>query len=533
MGKYSSNDVLLRRAASLCCVSFAYLALSGLALISRYWIQGSSDEETFLHTGIRRNARDVELVEGDVLNCTPRSVDNFLGNFMTLQDTQDGGVFIHILIACYLIGGLALICDHYFVVSLERICEDLQIESDVAGATFMAAGSSAAEFFTSIIGVFIAKSDVGIGTIVGSAVFNLLFIIGVCGIFAGVVVQLTWWPVFRDTLFYLFSVLALIIVIQDGVVEWFEAMILLVMCIIYFVILAFNRKLEHIAQKAVNGFRSCVKGSFDQDDNEVRTPLLQGKRRRSSDGVDAETSFPDVESRSTQSEAISESQETSPSSSSDKSLPNHHSPWIIPDSFFLRIFWVAMVPVKVLLFLTVPDCRRRTTWRKMYLVTFFMSVFWIAIFSYVLVWMVTIAGDALEIPDMVMGLTLLSAGTSVPDCLASLYVARDGLGDMAVSNSIASNVFNILMCLGLPWLLETAAVNVGETVTISSGALLYNSIILLVTVALLIAALFVNRWKLNVKLGIFCIFTYVVVIAVSCLFEMNIFGDLNLPACPR
>ncbi len=75
----------------------------------------------------------------------------------------------------------------------------------------MAAGSSAPELFTSIIGarvlnhskndrpqqtkvakwsrqvfdfsgVFIAKGDVGIGTIVGSAVFNILFVVGICGI---------------------------------------------------------------------------------------------------------------------------------------------------------------------------------------------------------------------------------------------------------------------------------------------------------------------------------------------------------------
>ena len=52
------------------------------------------------------------------------------------------------------------------------------ISEDVAGATFMAAGGSAPELFTSMIGVFIAFSDVGIGTIVGSAVFNILFVIG-------------------------------------------------------------------------------------------------------------------------------------------------------------------------------------------------------------------------------------------------------------------------------------------------------------------------------------------------------------------
>lgn len=35
------------------------------------------------------------------------------------------------------------------------------------------------------LGVFITKGDVGVGTIVGSAVFNILVIIGICGIFSG------------------------------------------------------------------------------------------------------------------------------------------------------------------------------------------------------------------------------------------------------------------------------------------------------------------------------------------------------------
>ena len=56
----------------------------------------------------------------------------------------------------------------------------LGVSPDVAGATFMAAGGSAPELFTSVIGVFIASSDVGIGTIVGSAVFNILFVIAFC-----------------------------------------------------------------------------------------------------------------------------------------------------------------------------------------------------------------------------------------------------------------------------------------------------------------------------------------------------------------
>ena len=73
----------------------------------------------------------------------------------------------------------------------------MSLKPDVAGATWMAAGGSAPELFTSFMGVFVAKSDVGIGTIVGSAVFNVLFVIALCA-FAAPGLALTWWPLCRD-----------------------------------------------------------------------------------------------------------------------------------------------------------------------------------------------------------------------------------------------------------------------------------------------------------------------------------------------
>ena len=54
-----------------------------------------------------------------------------------------------------------------------------------------------------------------------------------------------------------------------------------------------------------------------------------------------------------------------------------------------------------------------------------------------------------------MGLTLLAAGTSVPDLITSVLVAKEGKGDMAVSSSIGSNLFDVTVGLPLPWLLFT------------------------------------------------------------------------------
>ena len=75
-------------------------------------------------------------------------------------------------------------------------------------------------------------------------------------------------------------------------------------------------------------------------------------------------------------------------------------------------------------------------------------------------------GFTFGIPDTVMGLTFIAAGVSVPDALSGVAVVKEGYGDMAVSNAIGSNVFDILMCLGIPWFLQTAVIHPGSEVKV-------------------------------------------------------------------
>merc|ERR1712072_793615 len=98
---------------------------------------------------------------------------------------------------------------------------------------FMAAGGSAPELFTSFIGVFVAKSNVGFGTIVGSAVFNILFVIGMCAIFSKGDMVLTWWPLFRDSTIYLIDLLCLLACFEDGYIEIWEAIFLFALYFMY------------------------------------------------------------------------------------------------------------------------------------------------------------------------------------------------------------------------------------------------------------------------------------------------------------
>lgn len=87
----------------------------------------------------------------------------FPEDLFTLEERRNGAIILHIIGVMYMFVALAVVCDEFFVPSLDVIIEKLDITDDVAGATFMAAGGSAPELFTSVIGVFVSFDDVGIG----------------------------------------------------------------------------------------------------------------------------------------------------------------------------------------------------------------------------------------------------------------------------------------------------------------------------------------------------------------------------------
>ena len=108
-----------------------------------------------------------------------------------------------------------------------------------------------------------------------------------------------------------------------------------------------------------------------------------------------------------------------------------------------------------------------------------------------------------------------------------------GYGDMAVSNSIGSNVFDILIGLGLPWFIQTVIIETNDVVRINSAALTFSAISLLATVVFLLATVIINRWRLTKLVGVICLIVYVIFLVFACLYELNVFGELNPPPCPR
>lgn len=199
----------IEEAGALCCDDATYVVDRASCDVND---DGKENYRDFLveYSGIV-SAKDWRLLsKTEDHTCRCRYSVNPLNSVFTFDELQGGGVFLYLLGLAYMFLALAIVCDEFLVPALDCIIEATGVSNDVAGATFMAAGGSAPELFTSLVGTF-QQSSVGFGTIVGSAVFNVLFVIGMCALFSKETLQLTWWPLARDCSYYALSLLVLAI----------------------------------------------------------------------------------------------------------------------------------------------------------------------------------------------------------------------------------------------------------------------------------------------------------------------------------
>lgn len=280
-----------------------------------------------------------------------------------------------ICVAVYL---LAVLTDRYFIVSLDVISTRLKLSNDVAGATLMAMGSSAPELAIALIALVRpgGHADVGIGTIVGSALFNILVITGASAIARPL--HITWTVVTRDVLVYCGSVGLLLWAFLDNRIDMMEAIVFIGFYAVYVGGLIWWSK------KRAPGYSE--------------THNIEGEIVRSHRG--------------------------------DDTLWSNITIWVD------KIFFILMGNPKT-----------------QYMRAFLVSIALISAISWVLVESGISLANAVGVPPVIVALTILAPGTSVPDMISSIVVAKQGRGGMAVANAVGSNIFDILIGLGLPWLL--------------------------------------------------------------------------------
>ncbi|HRH16891.1 MAG TPA: calcium/sodium antiporter [Aquabacterium sp.] len=117
----------------------------------------------------------------------------------------------------------------------------------------------------------------------------------------------------------------------------------------------------------------------------------------------------------------------------------------------------------------------------------------------------------LGVSDVVIALTVVALGTSLPEVATSVTAALKGQRDLAVGNVVGSNTFNILGCLGLSGVLSTSGLVVAESV-INFDAWVMLAVAL-ACLPVIITGREIARWEGWVFLGYYAAYTAYLVLA--------------------
>ncbi|MEH6470870.1 MAG: calcium/sodium antiporter [Halopseudomonas sp.] len=110
--------------------------------------------------------------------------------------------------------------------------------------------------------------------------------------------------------------------------------------------------------------------------------------------------------------------------------------------------------------------------------------------SRLLVWGATDIATALGVSDLIIGLTIVAIGTSLPELAASITSAIKGHHDIAIGNVVGSNIFNLLAVMAIPGLIHPISFD-SEVLWRDYG------VMMLFTLALLAFAYVMERGKVN------------------------------------
>jgi cation:H+ antiporter len=144
-------------------------------------------------------------------------------------------------------------------------------------------------------------------------------------------------------------------------------------------------------------------------------------------------------------------------------------------------------------------------------------------------WLVDAAVDfarVLGVSDLVIGLTVVAAGTSLPELATSVVATIRGERDIAVGNVVGSNTFNILGCLGASGLIAT------DGLSVAPPLLAFDLWVMLATAVACFPIFFtgrrIARWEGSLFLLYYAAYTVFLILAATQHAALKGFGDVIL-----
>ena len=273
-----------------------------------------------------------------------------------------------------------------------NIATHFGVSQMVIGLTIVAMGTSMPEFCVSMVSALKGTPDLAVGNVVGSNTLNTLLIVGCSALVAPIMVKRS--SVKRDIPFAVVASLLMLLFCLDGAIGRVDAAVLFAgFCLFMFVTLKYAKTTEeHAAAVATSGAATTTAIS------EAST-----SQASSSEASSSETSAPEASSSETSAPEASQASGTS------------------------MLKAVVMLVVGLLCLIAG---------------------------SNMFVDNASFVASSLGVSDAVIGLTIVAGGTSLPELATSMVSAKKGNSDIAIGNVIGSNVFNILMIIGITGLVK-------------------------------------------------------------------------------
>lgn len=275
----------------------------------------------------------------------------------------------------------------------------------VIGLTIVAMGTSMPEFCVSMVSALKGTPDLAVGNVVGSNTLNTLLIVGCSALVAPIMVKRS--SVKRDIPFAVVASLLMLLFCLDGAIGRVDAAVLFAgFCLFMFVTLKYAKTTEeHAATVATSGAAMATAAAASTSVSEAPT---------------SQTSAPEASTSQSSAPEASTSQTSAPEAPTSQSSASEAS---------VASMLKAVVMLVVGLLCLIAG-------------------------SNMFVDNASFVASSLGVSDAVIGLTIVAGGTSLPELATSMVSAKKGNSDIAIGNVIGSNVFNILMIIGITGLVK-------------------------------------------------------------------------------